>query len=259
MITGSELVFSNVPACQADPFLIAEGRSSGDEGYLVISYPEGCHDLLFLRGREVRIGAHLRREYRFPLQPDAVRERYGQYRSDKGTVLSFYLSPSDSIRRFLSTFYYTSSLNIELAVLGRKQRQELSARAQGEHWLVELDRFPPAGPLPISPSQRVTIEIQEVKKREELASLLSGMTSGRLILYNLERNLEMLRMKTQCAALRPSASPSPSPFPMMANGSWPAAGTITSTCGRSPAISCCAPSRTSKMSSFAARRAACPS
>ncbi|MGB6120441.1 MAG: hypothetical protein WBG80_00910 [Bacteroidota bacterium] len=204
MITGSKLVFSNVPACQLDPFLMAEGRISGEEGFVVISYPEGCHDLLFLRGKEIRIATHLRPEYRFPLQPDAVRDRYRRYRSDSRTVLSFYLSPSDSIRRFLSTFYYKSFLNIELDLLGRRQRQVLAAKTEGEQWLVELDRSPLARTSTAS-SLVPSIEIQEVRKREELQSLLTGMTSGRLILYDLERNLEMLRMKTQCATIHSPA------------------------------------------------------
>ena len=155
MITGSQLVFSNVPACQLDPFLVSEGRVSGEEGFLVITYPEGCHDLLFLRGKEIRIATHLRPEYRFPLQPVAVRERYRRYRSDSRTLLSFYLSPSESIRRFLSTFYYKSFLNVELDLLGRKQRQELASRTEGGQWLVELDTSPlaspPAGASPPAP------------------------------------------------------------------------------------------------------------
>jgi hypothetical protein len=204
MIKGSELVFCSVPASQLDPFLIAEGRSSGEEGYVVISYPEKCHDLLFLRGREIRIGAHLRREYRFPLRADAVRERYRQYRTDARTSLSFYLSSSDSIRRFLSTFYYKSFLNVELGLLAKKQRGELARRTDGEQWLVELDRFPPADLSPERSPPPPLIQVQEVSDKEELHSLLTAMTSGRLVLYDLDRNLEMLRMKTRWTLSSPS-------------------------------------------------------
>jgi hypothetical protein len=204
MIVGSELVFARVGASELDPFLLAEGRTSGEEGYLVLSYPEECHDLLFLRGKEIRIAAHLRREYRFPLQPAAVRERFRQYRSDERTSLSFYTSSADSIRRFLSTFYYKSFLNMEIGLLGRKQRGELASRVEGEQWLVELDRFPPADLLSGTSPPTPLIKVQEVRCREELRTLLTGMASGRLVLYDLERNLEMLRLKTQWAAPRPA-------------------------------------------------------
>ena len=132
MIVGSELVFTRVPASELDPFLMVEGRTSGDEGYVVISYPEACHDILFLRGGEIRTGAHFRREYRFPLGQDAVRERYRRYRSDERTSVSFYLSTPDAIRRLVSTFYYKSFLNIDLGLLGRRQRAEVAACAEGE-------------------------------------------------------------------------------------------------------------------------------
>ena len=194
MLSESQLVFGQVPASQLDPFLLAEGRNSDEEGYVVILYPERSCDLLFLKGEEIRLAAHLTDDYRFAVQQAAVQARFRQYRSDSRSLLWFFLAPAESIRRFSSTLFYTPFLNVQLESLGRRQRHELLMNIKRKQCLVELADF--NGFIP-------TIELQAVETNEELQSLAPRLTEGRLMLYDLERNVEMLRMKSQCAVVRP--------------------------------------------------------
>jgi hypothetical protein len=191
MINGATEIIAGVPGKHLDPFLLAQSQTTDSSNLMVIAYDIQSHlaqerffDLLFLRGSRIFDCARMNQDLRFRLQVEKVISTFKQRSGDDGTRIHLYKSSQDSMEQFRSTFYYEPCLKIQLESLTKKSVQKLLANTVCRHGIIECNDFSQTIPK---------IVLQEIRSSQELTNYVPSSMKGQLLLYNIDRNNELIQ------------------------------------------------------------------
>jgi hypothetical protein len=88
------------------------------------------------------------------------------------------------MEQFRSTFYYEPCLKIQLESLTKKSVQKLLANTVCRHGIIECNDFSQTIPK---------IVLQEIRSSQELTNYVPSSMKGQLLLYNIDRNNELIQ------------------------------------------------------------------
>ena len=191
MINGAVEIIAGVPGKNLDPLLLARSQTPDSISLMLIAYEtslnhveDRCYDLLFLRGQQIYDCARMTGNLRFRLPVEKIVANFKSRYCDEGTRIHLFKVPNDSIEQFRSTFYYSPSLKIRLESLTKKQIQKLLNNTDCGHGIVEHDDY----------VQRVPkITLMEYHSLQELTAYVPPSLKGQLYLYDIEKNMELLK------------------------------------------------------------------
>ena len=191
MINGAVEIIAGVPGKNLDPLLLAQSQTTDSINLMVIAYEmpnpivkEKVFDLLFLRGSNIFDCARMNQDLRFRLQVEKVITTFKSRSSDEGTRIHFYKASQEQVEQFRSTFYYEPCLKIQLESLTRKSVQKLLSNSTCRHGIIECNDFAQAIPK---------IDLQEIRSLQELISYVPASMKGRLLLYDIDKNNELIQ------------------------------------------------------------------
>ena len=191
MINGAVEIIAGVPGKHLDPLLLAQSQTTDSINLMVIAYEmpnpivkEKVFDLLFLRGSNIFDCARMNQDLRFRLQVEKVITTFKSRSSDEGTRIHFYKASQEQVEQFRSTFYYEPCLKIQLESLTRKSVQKLLSNSTCGHGIIECNDFAQAIPK---------IDLQEIRSLQELISYVPASMKGRLLLYDIDKNNELIQ------------------------------------------------------------------
>ena len=191
MINGAVEIIAGVPGKHLDPLLLAQSQTTDSINLMVIAYEmpnpivkEKVFDLLFLRGSNIFDCARMNQDLRFRLQVEKVITTFKSRSSDEGTRIHFYKASQEQVEQFRSTFYYEPCLKIQLESLTRKSVQKLLSNSTCRHGIIECNDFAQAIPK---------IDLQEIRSLQELISYVPASMKGRLLLYDIDKNNELIQ------------------------------------------------------------------
>ena len=191
MINGAVEIIAGVPGKHLDPLLLAQSQTTNSINLMVIVYEipnplvkEKFFDLLFLRGSNIYDCARMNQDLRFRIQIEKVIAMFKSRSSDEGTKIHFYKASQESMEQFRSTFYYEPCLKIQLESLTKKSVQKLLSNSTCRHGIIEYNDFSQAIPK---------IDLQEIRSSQELVSHVPASMKGQLLLYNMEKNSELIQ------------------------------------------------------------------
>jgi hypothetical protein len=197
MINGATEIIAGVPGKHLDPLLLAQSQTTDSINLMVIAYEipnplvkERFFDLLFLRGSNIFDCARMNQDLRFRLQVEKVITTFKSRSGDEGTRIHLYKSLQDSMEQFRSTLYYEPCLKIQLESLTKKSVQKLLSNSTCRHGIIECNDF----------SQNIpTIALQEIRSSQELISYIPATMKGRLLLYDIDKNNELIQERYDSA------------------------------------------------------------
>ena len=191
MINGAVEIIAGVPGKHLDPLLLAQSQTTDSINLMVIAYEipnpivkEKFFDLLFLRGSNIFDCARMNQDLRFRLQVDKVITTFKSRSSDEGTKIHFYKASQGSMEQFRSTFYYEPCLKIQLESLTKKSVQKLLSGSTCRHGIIEYNDFSQSIPK---------IDLQEIRSSQELINYVPVSMKGRLLLYDIDKNNELIQ------------------------------------------------------------------
>ena len=191
MINGAVEIIAGVSGKHLDPLLLAQSQTTDSINLMVIAYEipnpivkEKFFDLLFLRGSNIFDCARMNQDLRFRLQVDKVITTFKSRSSDEGTKIHFYKASQESMEQFRSTFYYEPCLKIQLETWTKKSIQKLLTNTVCRHGIIEYNDFSQSIPK---------IDLQEIRSSQELVSHVPASMKGQLLLYNMEKNSELIQ------------------------------------------------------------------
>jgi len=191
MINGAVEIIAGVPGKNLDPLLLAQSQTTDSINLMVIAYEipnpivkEKFFDLLFLRGSNIFDCARMNQDLRFRLQVDKVITTFKSRSSDEGTKIHFYKASQEQVEQFRSTFYYEPCLKIQLDSLTKKSVQKLLSNSTCRHGIIEYNDFSQSIPK---------IDLQEIRSSQELINYIPSSMKGQLLLYNIEKNSELIQ------------------------------------------------------------------
>jgi hypothetical protein len=191
MINGATEIIAGVPGKHLDPLLLAQSQTTDTINFMVIAYEIPSHlaqerffDLLFLRGSRIFDCARMNQDLRYRLRVERVISTFKQRSGDDGTRIHLYKASHDSMEQFRSTFYYEACLKIQLESLTKKSVQKLLANTICRHGIIECNDFSQTIPK---------IILQEIRSSQELISYVPSSMKGRLLLYDIDKNNEIIQ------------------------------------------------------------------
>jgi len=126
----------------------------------------------------------MNQDLRFRLQVEKVIATFKIRSSDEGTMIHFYKASQELMEQFRSTFYYEPCIKIQLESLTKKSVQKLLSNSTCRHGIIECNDF--ASTIP-------KIDLQEIRSSQELKSYVPVTMKGRLLLYDIDKNNELIQ------------------------------------------------------------------
>jgi hypothetical protein len=196
MINGAKQIIGAVPGIHLDPLLLVQSQSGESTGFIMIGYqrhtgleqsaPSTFFDLFFFRGPEIYDCARMNQDVRFQLQLDVALETFRRHRTDHGALVYLFTSSADDLRRFQSTLYYEPCLKIQLEGLSRKRISLLLKTTGCQRGIIECNGFDDLAP---------SVDLQEISSFDDIAQYRPPLKRGRLLLYDIEKNKELVSQR----------------------------------------------------------------
>jgi len=200
MINGAQEIIGGVPGHHLDPLLLAKSQTRDSIGFIMIAYeqianseidpvsnpnqPFRFYDLFFFKGPLIYECARLNQDLRFKLNIDTALKTFNQFRELQSTKIFLYQASEEVILRFRSTFYYEPCLKVHIESLTKKQILTLLKTSRCQKGIIECNEFT---------QMRPAIQLVEVYSQEQLANFNPTLKHGRLLLYDVEKNREIIR------------------------------------------------------------------
>lgn len=192
MINGAEEIISGVPSQYLDPMLLAQSQTKESNGFIMISYSLNVdtlqnrkfYDILFLKGPAIYECARLNQDLRFKLSIDTALQTFKEFRNIGDTRLYLFRASDDVIHRFRSTFYYEPCLKVHIEALTKKQIVSLLKTSRCQQGIIECNEF--TRPKP-------DIHLIKIHSSDELLNFQPTLKHGRLLLYDIEKNKEIIQ------------------------------------------------------------------
>ena len=160
--------------------MVSYNRSSSSD----LSYSHRFYDLFFFNGSSIYECARLNQDLRFILNYKSAIQTFAQYRYQPGTLIFLYQAPNEDLQRFRSTFYYEPCLKVQFDALSNPQIIAMLHSSRCQKGIIECNEFIQTSP---------TIQLDEIISLEQLNNYQPKQTHGRLLLYDIEKNNEIIR------------------------------------------------------------------
>lgn len=181
MINGAKQVIAGIPGVHLDPFLLADSQNGDTTGYIMIAYQQQFRtfDLLFLHGSTVVDCARINPDHRFPINLAMAKAMF--LHSRETSLVFLYQCPPADVERFLTTFHSEPCLKVHVNAISGKQIRSLINATGCRNGIVERNNFLSTPP---------EVELAELSFPGPLPRFKTGLKQGRLLLYDLQKNLE---------------------------------------------------------------------
>jgi hypothetical protein len=189
MINGAHMVLGDISSGNLDPFLLIKSQRDQLHGFVAIAHIKHTesqstfYDLLFFHGSSILDSARINQDLRFHCRLDVVTEAFTTARDANACSLYLFVADEPTIARFRSTFYYEPCLKVHLQTLGRKQIASLLATSRCRNGIIECNQFTDKQPR---------IQLANVHSEEDLSEFVPMFKGGRLLLYDIEKNREII-------------------------------------------------------------------
>lgn len=219
MVNGATQLLGGVPGRNLDPVLLVKSQSASSTGFILITYdqqpvrtPPACgsfFDVYFFRGPVVFECARLNQDLRFAVSITTALRTFAEHREGNGTTVNLYAADEAIMRRFRSTFYFEPCLKVQIEALTKRQIALLLGSSRCRHGIVECNEFTGGQPR---------IHLVEIESPEQLAEFRPTLRHGRLLLYDIEKNREIIRERhlnggpaaeRECGTLQPAPTTEP--------------------------------------------------
>ena len=200
MINDAIQIIGGVPGQNLNPLLLAKSQAKETTGFIMVAYdisteevlqegetmPPGrkFYDLLFFKGATIYECARLNQDLRFTVNGDTALQTFERRRRNPSTSVFLFQAPEELILRFRSTFYYEPCLKVQIESLSKKQIATLLRTSRCRHGILECNEFTSKSPA---------IHLTEIRSEEELVGFTPTLKHGRLLLYDIEKNREIIR------------------------------------------------------------------
>jgi len=200
MINDAIQIIGGVPGQNLDPLLLAKSQAKDSTGFIMVAYDisteevpqEGetmapgrkFYDLLFFKGATIYECARLNQDLRFTVNGDTALQTFERRRDNPSTSVFLFQAPAELILRFRSTFYYEPCLKVQIESLSKKQIAMLLRTSRCRHGILECNEFTNNFPA---------IHLTEIRSEEELLGFSPTLKHGRLLLYDIDKNREIIR------------------------------------------------------------------
>lgn len=174
-----------------DPLLLAQSQDGDAVGYIVVAHeaPRNTFDILFIHGPTIVECARMTPDSRFPVDVDTVKSTFFEHRRTS-KILLFLCAPHE-IERFMATLHAEPCLKVHVNAISRRQIRSLIKATGCRNGILERNIFQMQPPR---------IELVEIDPQGALPQFKTGLKSGRLLLYDLEKT-EGSRVKGPVANL----------------------------------------------------------
>jgi hypothetical protein len=182
VINGATQIIGNVPGQYLNPLLVAESQTMAHAGYVVVSYSiePKQYDLLFLQGRAITHCARMNKDLRFFVDQHVVTTTFRDHYNESHVFL--FTSDDESIHRFIATFHSEPCLKVHVDALSKPQILALIKSTGCSQGIIERNDF--SNVLP-------TIELNQIESTKKLPLFKTGLSHGRLLVYDLLKNQEI--------------------------------------------------------------------
>src|ERR1051326_4140878 len=200
MINEAIPIIQNVPGQNLHPVLLAKSQAKEATGFIMVAYDfpandlpqqgecvirgRKFYDLFFFEGVTIYECARLNQDLRFILNENTALQTFDAHKNDSLTSVSLFQSPAIHILRFRSTFYYEPCLKVQIGTLSKNQIATLLRSSRCRHGIIECNEF--AGGVP-------AIHLSEIRSEEELAGYRATLKHGRMLLYDIDKNMEIIQ------------------------------------------------------------------
>lgn len=194
MINGATQIIGGVPGRHLDPLLLAQSQARDSVGFIMITYerqptqedlrPSRFYDLLFFRGPEIFECARLNQDLRFQLHHEVVIQTFKDLGRDERTRVFLFLASDELLHRFRSTFYYEPCLKVQVEALSKKQVVTLLKSTACRRGIIECNEFTDLAP---------SLDLSEISSPEDIIQYRPKFKHGRILLYDTEKNKELVR------------------------------------------------------------------
>ncbi len=216
MINGALQIIGDVPGKHLDPLLLAQSQSNDSLGFMMIAYATQSanadtplsrfYDLFFLRGSHICECARMNRDLRFQLHLDVALQTFKRAGREDSTRVFLFAATDEVLTRFRSTFFYEPCLKVQAQGLSNKHMQRLVSTTGCQRGIIECNEF-----IDVLPS----LDLRDVASPEDLSQYRPPFKHGRILLYDLEKNKELVEVRY---ASHPFRSTAPSYGPSMNPG-----------------------------------------
>lgn len=198
MINGTSEIINGVHAQHLDPLLLAKSQTINSLGFIMIAYDHDLnldassfpvcnsiyYDLFFFNGALIYDCVRLNQDLRFTLNMNTALKTFYDQRENPGTSIYLYTAAEDILNRFRSTFYYEPCLKVQIEALSKKQISTLLKSSRCRRGIVECNEFI---------NRKPSIELCEINSPEQLYTYEPLLKHGRLLLYDIDKNKEIIR------------------------------------------------------------------
>lgn len=209
MINGATQIIAGVPGKHLDPLLLAQSQTQDSVGFIMIAYqrqstaedqaPSRFYDLLFFRGPEIFESARLNQDLRFQLHQEAAFNTFKSLGRDDATRVFLFLASDELLHRFRSTFYYEPCLKVQVKALSKKQIITLLTSTGCRRGIIECNEFTQLAP---------SMELLEISSSDDIIQYQPKFKHGRILLYDTEKNKELVQERYAIQSNRPPRLPS---------------------------------------------------
>ena len=196
MINGALQIIGDVPGKHLDPLLLAQSQWNDSLGFMMIAYSKPSpnqdttaspfYDLFFLRGSHIYECARMNCDLRFQLHLEVALQTFKQSGREDSTRVYLFAAAGEIVDRFRSTFIYEPCLKVQLEGLSKKQIHALLTGTKCKKGIIECNEF-----IQILPS----LDLKDVASIDDLAQYSPPFKHGRILLYDIEKNKELIEVR----------------------------------------------------------------
>ena len=209
MLNDAAQIIGDVPGKHIDPQLLVRSQADNSLGFIMVSYEtispatdmpaSRYYDLLFFRGPQINECARMNRDLRFQLHADVAFRTFTLFGREDRTRVSLYTASDQVLSRFQSTLLYEPCLKVQIEGLTKKQITTLLKGTGCHKGIIECNEF--INPIP-------SLDLREINSPDDVIHYQPAFKRGRILVYDIERNKELVEEKRASQSKRSTISAS---------------------------------------------------
>ena len=200
MLSGALEIIGQVPGRHLHPFHLAASQEPDARGYVMVEYHHEAgeaggaawYDLFHFRGPVIEECARFSRDLRFVVPHEAALRTFETLRGRASTIVSLFQADPRLLESLRSICYFSPSLQLQRKALTERQLQTQLLLSRCRNGIVECSLFG---------ADRPVMHLAEIRSEADLASFRAPLKAGRLLLYDIDRNGELLRQRMEGGAV----------------------------------------------------------
>ena len=195
MINGAVEIIGGVQGQHLHPLLLAQSQGSDAAGFIMVAYSQqfsSCgndfikrfYDLFFFRGTAIVECARINHNLRFVVQCGEALRTFESLRAHPATRVHLYEAEDRSLEVLRSTCCFEPCLKLQMKALTEDQVRAQLLLSRCKNGIIECNELE---------QERPRIHLAEIGSEKELSDYVAPFNSGRLLLYDIDENREVLR------------------------------------------------------------------